>query len=175
MDEDLQRARNGDAEAMAQIVRHHYAFVYRFCARRLGPELAQDAAQETFLTAQKSIRRFDGSSSLSTWLLGIAHNHCRNLARKNRHEFSWPGEHEMETLSAESSEKVIVDRHALREALAKLSPEHREAVLLHELEGLSYEEAALVAGVPAGTIKSRLHYAFVQLRRALTGAEEVTA
>lgn len=150
-------------------MREHYAVVYRFCARRVGPELAQDAAQETFVTAQRSMRKFDGRSTLSTWLFGIAHNHCRNLARKQKREVcldeAWLGGEAMK--HEPNREGQIVDRHALRAALGRLSPEHREAVLLHEVEGLSYEEAGLVAGVPAGTIKSRLHHAFSNLRRSL--------
>ena len=174
MDDSLKRAKAGDGQALAEIVREHYALVYRFCARRIGPELAQDAAQETFLTAQKSIKRFDGRSSLSTWLLGIAHNHCRTLSRKAQRETLWPDGDEMESTRTENSEKGIIDRQALRQAIGGLSPEHREVVLLHELEGLTYEEAAIVVGVPVGTVKSRLHYAFMQLRKALMGCEEVT-
>jgi RNA polymerase sigma-70 factor, ECF subfamily len=174
MDDNLRRVAR-DPDAMSDIVREHYSLVYRFCARRLGPDLAQDAAQETFLTAQKSMARFNGQSSLSTWLLGIAHNHCRNLYRKRGHELTWLGEDAMMSAEADASERTLIDRQLLRQALAKLSPEHREAVLLHEIEGLSYDEAALVVGVPPGTIKSRLHYAFLQLRRSLRGAEEVTA
>ena len=66
-----------------------------------------------------------------------------------------------------SHEAVTIDRHALQNALRKLSDEHKEVVLLREIEGLTYEEAAVVLGVPAGTVKSRLHHAFCHLRRAL--------
>lgn len=162
------RAAGSDREAMVEIVREHYATVYRFCARRIGPDLAQDAAQETFVSAQGSLRRFDGRSSLRTWLLGIAHNHCRNLARKARPEESWLNEDEMNTEAMDGGARTILNRQALRQAMAGLTPEHREAVILHELDGLTYEEAAKIAGVPAGTIKSRLYYAFEQLRKSLT-------
>ncbi|MFY9235371.1 MAG: RNA polymerase sigma factor [Fimbriimonadaceae bacterium] len=175
MDPIARRAASGDREAMAEIVREHYALVYRFCARRIGPDTAQDAAQETFVTAHKTIRKFDGRSSLSTWLLGIAHNHCRNLSRKRGSEMTWLGEDEMNAACTGDIEKTLIDRELLRVALRGLSPEHREVVLLHEVEGLSYDEAASVIGVPAGTIKSRLHYAFLQLRKALGGCEEVPA
>lgn len=165
---------NIDSDAIEDLVRTHYAAVYRFCARRLGPTLAQDAAQETFLTAQRGYRRFDGRSSVATWLFGIAHNHCRNLARKARQELptenDWLCEH-VET----GTEKKLIDRHALRQALGALSAEHREVVLLHEVEGLTYGEAASVLGVPEGTVKSRLHHAFQNLRSALLGGEEVSA
>ena len=66
-----------------------------------------------------------------------------------------------------------MNKHALEQAMQKLSPEHREAVVLHELDGLTYEEAAQILGVPVGTVKSRLHHAFANLRKNLfpAGAE----
>jgi RNA polymerase sigma-70 factor (ECF subfamily) len=65
------------------------------------------------------------------------------------------------------AESNIIDRYALRQAMSKLSPEHHEVVVLHELDGLTYEEAAAVLGVPVGTVKSRLHHAFLNLRKSL--------
>lgn len=168
----ITRASNGDREAYAEIVVEHYAAVYRFCARRVGAEVGQDAAQETFLAAQPVIARFDGSSSLRTFLLAIAHNQCRNLARKNRMEISfdqvWP------ISSAEDLERAAIDRHELSRALRSLSSEHREAVVMHEVEGLTYEEVAAVLKIPAGTVKSRLHHAFAALRQRLLPCEEVS-
>jgi RNA polymerase sigma-70 factor (ECF subfamily) len=160
---------------IAEIAKQHYALVFRFCARRVGVEAAQDAAQDTFVTAQRVLRSFRGDSTLRTWLLGIAHNECRRMARNRRLE---PPCIELEEVSGTprssgptggdgAFDQTLVDRHALGEALNKLSPEHREVVLLHEVEGLSYDEAATVIGVPAGTVKSRLHHAFLNLRRSL--------
>ena len=153
---------------IGEIAKQHYDLVYRFCARRVGIDAAQDAAQETFLTAQRVLRKFRGDSTLRTWLLGIANNECRRLARTRRLEApsiqlqDWNDES-----TAGNPAEMIVDRHALSEALNKLSVEHREVVLLHEVEGLSYDEAAAVIGVPAGTVKSRLHHAFLNLRKSL--------
>ena len=62
-------------------------------------------------------------------------------------------------------ESTLIDRESLRGALKKLTSEHLEVVILHEVEGMTYEEAAGVLGVPVGTVKSRLHHAFVSLRR----------
>lgn len=172
MDADVQLARRGDREAMGRIVDMYYDSVYSFCARSVGRELAQDTAQETFLTAQGSIARFRGDSSLKTWLFGIAHNHCRSILRKQRCEsVDWI----MDIQGTESPETAVINREILRNALKRLSPEHREVVLLHEIEGLKYEEIAQVVGVPVGTVKSRLHHAFSNLRAALFGAEEVLA
>ncbi len=170
MDPNIERASRGDRDAMAAIVAEHYPAVYHFCARRIGGELAQDAAQEAFLQAQKAIRRFDARSSFSTWLFGIAHNVCRNLARKQRVDMTYEAAFLDAQPGASSPEGSLIDREALRKALSKLSPEHREAVVLHELEEMTYDEAAQVIGVPVGTVKSRLFHAFSHLRRLL--AEE---
>lgn len=172
MDATVEKASKGEREAMAKLVAEHYAVVFRFCARRVGNELAKDAAQETFITAHRQIKKFDERSSFSTWLLGIAHNHCRNLARKRKFEI---GFNDFWKAADTPSETGIIDRTALRAALLRLSNEHREAVVMHEIEGLTYEEAAAILNVPVGTIKSRLHHAFLALRRALTPGEQVPA
>lgn len=149
---------------IGDIAQRHYALVYRFCARRVGIEAAPDAAQDTFLTAQRVLPKFRGESTLPTWLLGIAHNECRRIARLRKLD---PPTIELEPPAPGSPEGALIDRHWLEAALNRLSPEHREVVLLHEVEGLSYDEAATVLGIPAGTVKSRLHHAFQNLRRAL--------
>lgn len=153
------------AMEIAEIAKQHYALVYRFCARRVGVDAAQDAVQETFLTAQRVIGKFRGDSTLRTWLLGIANNECRRVCRNRKLEA--PCIELTDAPDDGSFDQMIVDRHALSEALNKLSPEHREVVLLHEVEGLSYDEAAVVIGVPTGTVKSRLHHAFLNLRKSL--------
>lgn len=167
MDGRIERARRGDRDALGSLVQEHYPRVYRFCARRIGDDLAQDAAQETFVTMQRTIRRYEGRSSLETWLLGIAHNQCRNLARKRKlvpsQILAWVDEP-----AEPGAVDRVVDREALRCALAKLSDEHREVVVLHEVEGLRYAEIGEVLGVPEGTVKSRLHHAFLNLRRMLS-------
>ena len=167
-DERVVRANEGCREAIGELVREHYGRVFRFCARRVGEDLAADAAQETFVTMQSTISRYQGRSEFSTWLLGIANNHCRNLVRKKRPEV--PLEDWFE--GTESHEAAVVERQTLSEALKKLSEEHREVVLLHEVDGLKYCEIAQMIGVPEGTVKSRLFHAFRQLRAHLC---EVTA
>lgn len=81
----------------------------------------------------------------------------------------------METNGSHNPEGGLIDRQALRAAMQTLTAEHREVVLLHEVDGLTYEEAAKVLGIPVGTVKSRLHHAFLRLRATLIGAEEVMA
>jgi len=172
MEARIERASRGDRQAMGDIVAEHYPAVYRFCARRLGVELAQDAAQETFLTAMRTLSRYNGTSTLQTYLLGIALNHCRNLARKNRMSIAFE---DLWNTSGPNPERGLIDTQALRVAMADLTLEQREAVVMHEIEGLTYDEIGVILGVPAGTVKSRLHYAFVALRQRLLGCEEVAS
>jgi RNA polymerase sigma-70 factor (ECF subfamily) len=157
-------------EAVERLVHEHYASVYRFCARRIGDQSAFDAAQETFLTAQKCWHKFRGESSERTWLLGIAMNQCRTIARKRKVE-PLGLENWLDDPSPGDLQTDVVQREDLRRALAQLSPEHREIILLHEIEGLRYAEAARLLGVPEGTLKSRLHYAFKELRALLSVPE----
>jgi RNA polymerase sigma-70 factor (ECF subfamily) len=157
---------------MSRIARDHYDAVYRFCARRVGIERAADVAQETFLTAQRVLHKFRGDSHITTWLFGIALNECRRTYRRVRPEVPLL-EMDGYVSDAVSLQDEVVDRDSLRQALSRLSPDHREVVILHEFEGMTYEEAAEVLGVPVGTVKSRLHHAFLQLRRYLLAGEEV--
>ena len=157
---------------IATLAREHYDAVFRFCCRRVGPDHAADAAQETFITAHKALKKFRGESSVTTWLFGIANNECRRISRKER-VAPMQLEIEVSTAVTGESEGSLVDKQALYEAMKKLSEEHREVVVLHELDGLTYEEAAEVIGVPVGTVKSRLHHAFQHLRRLLSASPEV--
>ncbi len=147
-------------------MRQHYDAVYRFCARRIGPDRAADVSQETFITANRVLKNFRAESAVRTWLLGIANNECR---RANRQARCGPSFVELDPMrhGEESHESPAIAQHVLAGALAQLSEDHREVVLLHELEGLTYDEAAEVLGVPVGTVKSRLHHAFLHLRRVL--------
>lgn len=163
-----ERAVKGDRQALAEIVRLHYAEVFRFCSRLLNADAAEDAAQETFMKASKLIKSFRGESAIKTWLFGIALNVCRNERRKVKPTLplqDWD--------YAENQCENLIEAQALREAMGKLPTEHSEVVILHEMEGLTYDECALALNVPAGTVKSRLHYAFVKLRELLATSETI--
>lgn len=151
---------------MAQITSEHYASVYRFCYRQLGPDRASDAAQETFLNAQRRISSYNGTSSMRTWLFGIALNCCRNMMRKHRMEANY--EHLWNEKAQGINETGLVNRQALVASLKQLPNELLEVVILKEVEGMTYDEVASALGIPSGTVKSRLHTAFVRLREALT-------
>lgn len=163
---------SGESLDIAKLAQEHYERVFRFCARRIGNQHAADAAQDTFLTAQGALKRFQGKSDVLTWLLGIAHNTCRRIAREQRIQ-PIPLDF-VEPPSGLPPETRLIDREILRSAFSKLSPEHRHVVILKEIEGMSYDECALVLGIPAGTVKSRLHHAFQLMRKSLGDVSPTT-
>ena len=145
---------------------------------------ALDAAQEVFLSAWRNLSEFRGEAALSTWLLRIAANRCLNRIRRRKsiseHEAPWPdpfGEaDEGPPFQPVGRETDRPDRLAetcelgeiLTDAMSRLDPVSRWMVLLSDVEGFSYEEIAALAGVPVGTVKSRLHRARMAMRRLLS-------
>lgn len=148
---------------IVELAERYYEDVVAFCIRRVGYDRAGDMAQETFLTAQRIAGKFQGKSTVKTWLLGIANNHCREECRRHGREILA----DPEVFELPDNGPELVERVVLEEAILKLTLEHREVVVLHELDGLTYDEISGVLGVPSGTVKSRLHHAFVHLRKNL--------
>lgn len=166
----LSRFLSGDVLGFEQIVRYYGAMVFSLAARLVGPADAEDVVQETFLRAYHGLGKFRGESSLKTWLYAIALNRARarmGALGRLRAMFVPGRSHEDDPFAslddaadpAASPEEnaVLKERRVrLRAAIRALPEEFRAAVLLRDLEGLSYEEVAEVLGVPIGTVRSRL-------------------
>lgn len=118
------------------------------------------------MTALRAVINFRGESEAKTWLLGIAHNECRRVSRRDKIS-ELAVEIDPETVVKASEETRWIDRSVLTAALHELSSEHREAVVMKEVDGLTYEEIGLILGVPAGTVKSRVHFGMMKLRESL--------
>ena len=162
----LSRLAAGDAEALAVIFRRHHATVYRFSRQMLGSrEAAEDVTQDVFVALVKSAGRFDPAvASLSTYLYGIARNMVLQRYKRSRLRMEVnidairPDDEPALAVSsdlAETLSRAAMTRQ-LRLAILRLPLHYREVVVLCELNGLSYEDAAAVAGCPIGTIRSRL-------------------
>jgi RNA polymerase sigma-70 factor (ECF subfamily) len=177
----IQRLREGDRRAFEELLDLFETRVYRLAMRyACSPSDAEDLTQEIFLGIHRNIGGFRGQSALSTWIYRVALNHCLEYRRKKR-PVTVPYDEEIQMASkdwrhdpAESAAKGEVSDQIAR-ALDKLSPLHRDVVILHELHGLTYQECAEVLKVPVGTVKSRLSNAFVRLREVMIPArlEEV--
>ncbi|WP_236796327.1 sigma-70 family RNA polymerase sigma factor [Amycolatopsis sp. GM8] len=158
-------AGRGDRGALAEWVRATQADVWRLLAHLADTDRADDLTQETYLRAFSGLPRFAGRSSSRTWLLSIARrvlvDHIRAAASRPR----LVAQAEWEPVDGHTSggfEDVV----ELGLLLADLSPERREILVLTQILGLSYEEAAQVCGCPVGTVRSRIARAREDLLKA---------
>ena len=165
----VQRVRAGDADAFEALVRAHEKTVYNIALRMLGnPQDAEDAAQDAFLKAYRSIDALQDSDRFSVWLYRIVSNVCLDQlrARKRRQELSVTVENdegeleELELPDERFSPAHLLDRKLTREAVQRglnaLNDEARNILLLREIRGLSYEEIGQALNLEPGTVKSRL-------------------
>ena len=171
----VKRIQAGDRQAFEEMLDTYEARVYRLALRFTNsvPD-AEDVTQEIFLGLYKSLGNFRHHAALSTWIYRIAMNHCLEYRRKRKLD-SIPYNEELTLTSQDWRENPVesADRQELsarvEAALNCLSPQHRQVVVLHELQGMTYQEVATALNVPVGTVKSRLSNAFRRLRDLLGG------
>jgi RNA polymerase sigma-70 factor (ECF subfamily) len=170
------QAQQGSDEAFARLVEEHQTHVYNLCYRMLGePDLAEEAAQETFLRAYQNLHRYDQSRPFATWLLSIGAHYCIDqLRRRKLAVFSMDEEHDDGTVfeiadpaspdpEAESVKRE--DRDRLHRLLRDLDDTDRAAVILRYWHDYSEIEIAESLHLTVSAVKSRLH----RSRRALAG------
>lgn len=189
MDEDalIQAAKQGDLPAFNRLVLDYQDSAYNVAYRMLGdPGLAGDAAQDSFIKAYRKLSGFRGGS-FQAWLLRIVTNTCYDELRRQQRRPTVPlmpmtdeGE-EIESPSwlvdeSDSPEEVVMRTElvaAIQSCLEKLSPEFRAVVVLVDVEGLEYAQAAEALDRPLGTVKSRLARARLQMQECLQGFGEL--
>ena len=168
----------GRRDAFGELVSRYQARLYNAAVRLVdGPEDAADVVQDAFLNAYQSLHTFKGDAEFFTWLYRIAFNTAISLKRKRRAVVSLdaaggrdgsldpddPSEYVRPGAALERTENEA----QLQAAMGRLSPEHREVLVLKDIEGLKYEVIADMLGVPIGTVRSRLHRARLELRELL--------
>ena len=162
-------ARAGDPVATAAFVRTTQADVWRFVASLVDTAVADDLTQETYLRAFRALPAFEGRASARTWLFGIARRTCADHIRgtvRRRALLSRAAALGMpEPIGDDPSDAV-----GAAELLRRLNPAQREAFVLTQVIGLSYEEAAQSLDVPIGTIRSRVARARIELVAAVSQA-----
>jgi RNA polymerase sigma-70 factor (ECF subfamily) len=164
----LKRAAKGDEDAFTQVYRRHQAAIYRFALRMTGnPWAAEEIVQDVFMTLVRDPQKYDSRlGTVSAFLYGVARN------RILKHRERLPREVALEEKNEDGSGTGVILKDPLtpavwaekrertaqvRAAVLELPEEFREAVVLCELQEMSYEEAAVAIGCPIGTIRSRLH------------------
>jgi RNA polymerase sigma-70 factor, ECF subfamily len=166
-------ARGGDVDAFSELVRDYQADVWRFCLHLLRDRsAADDATQDCFVRAFRFITSYKGRSKFTTWLLSIARNCAVDEMRRSGRRRKV--EHELRGVRPAGASELSTSIE-VREALQDLPLELREPVVLIDMFGLSYVEAAGVLRMPTGTVKSRVHRARITLARSLSeSGNEVT-
>jgi RNA polymerase sigma-70 factor (ECF subfamily) len=181
----VERCRRGDGGAWAELVRSHHRRVYGMCYRFTGsPHDAEDLTQEVFLKLYGNLGSFNSSKgSFPTWVATVTRNLLVDHFRRSRMERStdsldagWNEAEEPQTGAdrLRDARRTQHDHVMAREletmvqaALARVSPELREAVILRDLEDMDYKEIAAVLRVPEGTVKSRISRGRAELARLL--------
>ncbi|MCC6144917.1 MAG: sigma-70 family RNA polymerase sigma factor [Candidatus Hydrogenedentes bacterium] len=169
------RAQRGDRQAFAELVRRYQDPVVHFCQRMVGPlQDAEDLAQEAFVRLHRHLPRLRPQAKFSTFLFGVARNLALNHLRDGRRR-GREGSQPLEALPLADIAQPGPDRAArLREietlvaqCLEELSPEHREVLLLRDLQNMDYDSIAKIIHCRVGTVKSRIARAREQLRLRL--------
>jgi len=178
----LDAARRGDLDALNWLVLRYQTRVYNLCYRMLSdPDAAADATQEAFLSAWRAMSRFKGEQ-FRTWILRIATNACLDMLRSRKRRptqsiDSWNSGDSSEEASeplpiADLDPSIDPERQVLRAetvatiqlGLERLPDDQRTVLVLVDVQGLSYEEAATVTGANLGTVKSRVNRARSRMR-----------
>ena len=172
----IEQCRRQDIEAFGKLVDLYQARIIGFVKRMVrNSEEAEDISQEVFIRAFQNLSKFDGRSSLRTWLFRIAYNLCVDQARKkNRHapELGLIDQETEEVIEISdpkwNPETVILDeemRSIVEQSVATLSEKLRSVLLLHDKEELGYGELSEMLNIPVGTVKSRLFLARQHVQR----------
>ena len=174
----LKRCLAGDNSAWEILLRTYTRRLYNLCYRFTGrTDEAEDLTQEIFVKVYQTLRTFDaGQGAFSTWLNRVARNHLVDHYRRTRKDRVTSSlEEELGTLEEKPSVGTepagLVEsrerKEVLQQALNRLSPDLREAVILRDLHDLDYQEIAQILGVPQGTVKSRINRGRLELARVL--------
>ena len=163
------RAGGGDMTAMALFIRATQAEVWRVCAHLGNRWAADDLTQEVYLRAHRSLPRFRGDSSARTWLLTIARRVCADHVREQQRRPALAPIDDLIDPADPASDHSGYG--ALRDLLERLDPDRKEAFVLTQVLGLSYQEAADVCGCPIGTIRSRVARAREDLAAAVRATD----
>ncbi len=184
----LERCRGGDLEAFDELVAQHQNKIFNLCCWMLGDrDEAGDASQDAFVRAWRAIANFRADAAFGTWMHRIAVNVCLDArARRARAPLTYsalerPDEQGKSRSfdppdKADTPDKAMARRErkqAVLQALAALPEHHRAVVVLFDIQGYSYEEAAQALDLPMGTLKSRLNRARAALKKALEDQREL--
>lgn len=173
----------GEPQAFEILVRRHQKKMFNIAYRMTGNYYdSADIVQDSFLSAYRAIKTFRGEAKFSTWLYGIVVNHARNRIRqasgKAYHEpgsldGDWSGRSDQKPIDPASGDMSVIDvliqkemQEKVQNCINGLERDHREILVLRDIQGFSYEEITAMLGLPDGTVKSRLSRARGAIRES---------
>lgn len=177
MDPDVKLAAAGDVAAFERIYRCHHKRVYTLCLRMVrNTAQAEDLTQEVFVQLFRKLHTFRGDSLIRTWLHRLTVNqvlmHFRKPIVKSERTVDDEITPVQITHGTQNPDRmVLLDRIALKEAIAQLAPGYRMVLILHDVHGYDHEEIGTMLGCAVGTSKSQLHKARMKLRNLLTNQQ----
>jgi RNA polymerase sigma-70 factor (ECF subfamily) len=186
MDESalIKQAQKGDVTAFNRLVLHYQEMVYNVAYRIMGqPQAAEDATQEAFISAYKSLNRFRGGS-FKSWLMRIVTNSCYDELRRRKRRpqssldeiteaYESPAFLQSPNDGPESHRQRVELAQAIEDCLEGLPDDQRVTAVLCDIEGYDYKEIAHITSVSLGTVKSRISRARAKLRDCLQGVVEL--
>jgi RNA polymerase sigma-70 factor (ECF subfamily) len=180
-DEIIERCLNGDQAAWEAIVRLYWRKVFNVAYKFVGRhDMAEDLTQDVFLKLYKSLDTFDRRANFQTWLISVSRNLCIDHYRSVRKERETINRDvdasELMPISTDLPADTRIERHdrvvLLRQALDKLAPTLRTAVMLRDIQELTYQEIADQLHLPEGTVKSRINRGRTELARQIQKLRE---
>ncbi len=158
-------AKYGNEDAFAALIDKHSASLLAVAKRMVGNDRAEDVVQDAFLAAFKSLAKFRGDASFSTYLHTITINRCKYILKREKYTLEID-ENSLD-YSKQDADEAIVNQIVLEQALIKLPPNFKECLILRELSGFSYKEIAEILQINEGTVKSRMARARAKLKDIL--------
>ena len=183
----IRKSQEGDPHSFGQLIESHESRVYHIALKMLRNEHdAYDAAQEAFIKAFRHIKKFKAQSAFSTWLYRITTNVCLDFLKRNKDQQTISLEREialeesevslqLEDETANTEEEVLKQErlNAIYQGMERLSPDHRQMIVLRDMEGFSYEEIATITNRNLGTVKSKINRARQALKEILLDQKEL--
>lgn len=166
--EKIKLAQQGDVDVLADLIHEHYAFIYKYLVKvTMDPVMAEDLTQDTIVRCIEKIRLYDGTSSFSSWLMTIGTRIYIDQMRRKKREKNWLFKERGIRRIKWQFESKNEEWSDILESLARLTTEHRVAVLLKHYYGYTYEEIGEMLSIPSGTVKSRVAVGVRQLREEM--------
>jgi RNA polymerase sigma-70 factor (ECF subfamily) len=161
------RCQAGDEAAFAELISRYHRRVHYYLQKMLGsPDRADDATQELWIDAFRSLAKLRDAASFAPWLYRLARDRAYREMRRSKPPASSLQDIEL-MAGSEDQQEPFEDVESVHAALNRLAPEHREVLLLRFVESMNYQQIASALGCDLGTVRSRLHYAKRALRRWL--------